>query len=160
MELNLFKKEEKSKDPSKKQTLSMHHSKKKNQDQGLQQLNVVRHELTDVVRILRTLENRYNNLMKKVQLTDQNMIQEHKRLNKELKIVDSDLIDSKKELNELDYKFGLIIKELSLCAKKQDVDLISKYMELWQPINFIRKQDAEKMIDQMLKDKTKKKVIK
>tara|TARA_Y100000034_G_scaffold87951_1_gene105497 strand:- start:135 stop:614 length:480 start_codon:yes stop_codon:yes gene_type:complete len=157
MELNLFKKEEKSKDPSKKQPINRSYSHNKKQDPGLEQLNMVRHELTDVVRILRTLENRYNNLMKKVQLTDQNMIQEHKRLNKELKIVDSDLIDAKKELNELDYKFGLIIKELSLCAKKQDVDLIRRYMELWQPMNFIRKQDAEKMVDQMLKDRVKKK---
>ena len=156
MELNLFKKEEKSQHPSNKQTFKMHHPSKQKQDQGLQQLNMVRHELTEVIRILRTLENRYNNLMKKVQLTDQNMIQEHKRLNKELKIVDSDLIDAKKELNELDYKFGLIIKELSLCAKKQDVDLIRKYLELWQPMNFIRKQDAEKMVDQMLKDSVKK----
>lgn len=120
-------------------------------------MSAAKQQLAEVVRVLRTLEDRYNNLMRKVQLTDQNMLSEHKRLNNELKLVDADLIDSKKELNELSYKFGLIIKELELTAKKQDVDLIKRYIELWQPMEFIRKKDAEKLVEDLLREKVKKK---
>lgn len=159
MELSLFKKEGKPKEEQKPSPIYFQPKPQvhKQQSQQSQQFIMMRQQLTEVIRILRTLEDRYNNLIKKVQLTDQNMLQEHKRLNKELKIVDSDLIDAKKELNELDYKFGLIVKELEVCAKKQDVNLIKKYIELWQPMDFIRKKDADKLVDRMLKDKIKKK---
>lgn len=154
MELTLFKKEKKEEGEVKEEAIKL---SKKQAQQREQTIDAIKQQLTELVRILRTLEDRYNNLMKKVQLTDQNMIEEHKRLNKELKITDSDLIDAKKELNELDYKFSLIMKELELCAKKKDVDLIKKYIELWQPMNFIRKKDTEKLIDDLLKERVKKK---
>ncbi len=129
----------------------------KNKAQENPALIQVRERLIEIVRILRTLEDRYNNLGRKAQLTDQNMIHEHKKLNKELKLVDSDLIETKKELNDLAYKYDMILKELELRAMKKDVDLVKRYIELWQPISFIRKKDAEKLIDNLIKNKIKKK---
>lgn len=155
---DMFKKEDEKLEQERNNDVSIKPTvQKSKQEDNLQAFNAIRQQLTEVVRMLRTLEDRYNNMMKKVQLTDQNMIEEHKKLNSELRLVDSDLTDAKKELNELDYKFGMIIKELDLCAKRKDVDLIRKYIELWQPTLFIRREDADKLIDQILKEKIRKK---
>jgi len=152
----MFKKGEKKPTLPSSQPAAVHvHKKQKKQDTHA--FDQIKQQLVEAIRILRTLEDRYNNLTKKVQLTDKNMIQEHKILNKELRLVDSDLIDTKKVLNELDYKFGLVIKELNVRAKKKDVDFITKYLDLWQPMTFIRRKDADRLIDDLLKDKIKKK---
>ncbi len=107
-------------------------------------------KLNNLTRSIRTLEERYNNLRRRTQLTDHNILVQHQRLNKELKLNDSDLIDIKRGLQKLNDKINLLQKELELCGKKQDLDILAKYIGYWTPLKFITRNEAEKIIQAAL----------
>lgn len=107
-------------------------------------------KLNNLTRSIRTLEERYNNLRRRTQLTDHNILVQHQKLNKELKINDSDLIDIKRNLQKLNDKINMLEKELELCGKKQDLDILAKYIGYWKPLNFITRSEAERIIQATL----------
>jgi len=107
-------------------------------------------KLNSLTRSIRTLEERYNNLRRRTQLTDHNILIQHQKLNKELHINDSDLVDIKRNLKKLNDKINMLEKELELCAKKQDLDIQAKYISYWQPLRFLTADDAERLIKNAL----------
>lgn len=99
---------------------------------------------------VRMIEDTNSNLRKKLSLIEQNMISENKKVNTEIRAFTSEINDVKKELADVKNKILLIIKELKLSAKKEDVDILSKYINLWEPINFVTQKEVEKIIDRKL----------
>lgn len=93
---------------------------------------------------LKILEDRYANLRKKTQLTDQNMIDSEKELWDELRSTNDDLIELKKKVNELLHKISQMNEELEGAAKKYDLKVIEKYLDLWQPMNFLTREEFER----------------
>jgi len=49
-----------------------------------------------------------------------------------------------------------IIKELDIFAKKEQLKVLEKYINLWNPLNFVTTKEVEKIIEEKLKkgDKT------
>ena len=115
-----------------------------------EQINEFIEKLNNLTRSVRTLEERYNNLRRRTQLTDHNILVQHQRLNKELRLNDSDLIDIKRGFQKLNNKIGMLDKELELCAKKQNLDILAKYIGYWRPLKFITRGEAEKIIQAAL----------
>jgi hypothetical protein len=109
--------------------------------------------VTSQMRNLRTLEERYSNIKKKMQLTDSLMMKEHKRLHSSVRSANSEILMLKKDLTELTYKMDLILKELTLSAKSVDLESLKKYIGIWQPMDFVRKDEVEKLVDEILKEK-------
>ncbi len=107
-------------------------------------------QINDVSRRLRILEERYTNIRRKGQVVEQNMLSENKKVNTEIKTVNSDISDLKRGIAELKSKMMLIVKELQLCAKKEDVQVLEKYINLWEPINFVTSNEVEKIVKSMI----------
>lgn len=99
---------------------------------------------------LKISEERYNDLRKKILLIEQNMISNHKKAMNEVKMLDSDIAELHNKINMIEERMILIIKELKLTAKKEDVDVMKKYVELWNPMRFATKDQVEKMIQENL----------
>lgn len=116
------------------------------QEESPEQIAEFIEKLNNLTRAIRTLEERYNNLRRRTQLTDHNILVQHQRLNKELRLNDSDLIDIKRDLQKLNDKINMLEKELDMCAKKQELDIQAKYIEYWRPLNFLTLADAERII--------------
>jgi predicted RNase H-like nuclease (RuvC/YqgF family) len=103
-------------------------------------------ELNNVSRRLMVLEERYTNLRKKTQVTDQNMLTNNKKVMTEIQTTNSEIDELKKQLADIIDKMKIIVRELKDCAKKQEVDVLNKYINIWQPINFITRDSALKLI--------------
>jgi hypothetical protein len=103
-------------------------------------------ELNNISRRLMVLEERYTNLRKKTQVTDQNMLTSGKKTMTEIQTTNSDIDELKKQLADIVDKMKIIVRELKECAKKQEVDVLNKYINIWQPINFITRDSALKLI--------------
>ena len=41
----------------------------------------------------------------------------------------------------------LIIKELKRTAGKEEITVLKKYLEYWNPINFVTKQDLDRTLE-------------
>jgi len=110
----------------------------------------VAQEVTDMGRRLRTLEERYANLQSKTQLTEQNMISRNRHFTTEIKTLNSDVNEIKKEINEIKERVLSIINELKVTAKKEDVRILEKYINLWEPINFVTRNEVEDIVKEIL----------
>ena len=89
-------------------------------------------------------------MRQKVQLLDQNALEMYKKLLAEIQTNSDDVKELKRIMSDLQNKILLLIKELRLSAKKEDVDVMIKYMDLWQPQNFVTREQVEKIVHELL----------
>lgn len=128
---------------------------KKKEEPGLTQAGVadVISEVNNANRRLRVLEDRYANIRDKMQFLEQNQIGGQKNLMTELRATQHDLLEAKRLFKELNERVMLLGQELANNAKKEDVLVLKRYIELWQPLNFVTRNQVEKMIAELLDEK-------
>ncbi len=102
--------------------------------------------INDLNRRLRVLEERYNNLQKKTQITEENMLSSFKKTNSTVSTFHDDINEFKKNIKMNDERTELIIKELKLTAKKEDIEVLNRYLELWEPVKFVTQNEVDKMV--------------
>lgn len=110
-------------------------------------------ELESTINRLRVLEERYTNIQTELRVTEENMINRNKRLTTELKTLTLDINELRKEINEIKDKVLMLIKELQSCAKKEDAKVLQKYIEMWEPMNFVTHKEVEDIINEKLAQK-------
>lgn len=110
-------------------------------------------ELENTVNRLRVLEERYTNLQTELKVTEENMINRNKKLTTEIKTLTSDINELKKEINEIKDRVLIVIKELQGCAKNEDVKVLQRYIEMWEPMNFVTHKEVEEIINEKLRQK-------
>ncbi len=110
-------------------------------------------QLRELSRRLRILEERYASQRKNIQVLEHNVLAENKKMQAQLRTVQSDNDDLKKQLYEMKQKFDLIGSELSDTAKRQDVIVLEKYINLWEPLNFVTRNEVEKLINSLIEGK-------
>lgn len=111
-------------------------------------------ELTDKINNLaarlRISEERYGELRKKLTLIEQNMLVHGKKSNTDIKAIDSEITEIKHSITEVEDRILTIIKELRLTAKKEDVGVMKRYVELWDPTKFVTVDTVEKIVKELL----------
>lgn len=110
-------------------------------------------DITNLSRRVRVLEERNTNMQNRMEIIEQNMISRHKQLNTEIKTMLSENNELKKDISEIKDRILMLIKELQISAKKEEVDILKKYMELWEPVNFVTHNEAEELIQEALSRK-------
>jgi IS1 family transposase len=118
-------------------------------------LTTLSNELNSVSRRLRMLEEHYTNLRRKTQLMDQNMLNRVKKFSTDFKTINSEISELRQMLADINNKILLIIRELRLCAKKEEVNVLQKYVSMWEPVNFITRKEVEDIIKDVLSKKEK-----
>ncbi|MBI2133690.1 hypothetical protein HYU11_03335 [Candidatus Woesearchaeota archaeon] len=98
------------------------------------------------LRGLRTLEERYSNLVRRIQVDEQNSLSSGKKVNSEIKAINLEIAEIKKGLESINAKIDIIAKELSTLSKKEEVDVLKKYLNLWEPLNFVTHNEVEKIV--------------
>ncbi len=99
---------------------------------------------------VRISEERYSEIRKKLLLVEQNMLSNHKKAMAEIKAVQGDVTEMRRTIQAVEDKIITIIKELRLTARKEDIDVMKRYLELWDPVKFVTAERVEKLIDDKL----------
>lgn len=102
--------------------------------------------VNDIASRLRVLEERYSNLRKKTQVTDQNLIESEKSMLKELEELNQKVLDLKHGIFDMNEKITTMLGELSNCVKEEEFTAIARYVELWEPANFVTRDEVKKKI--------------
>ncbi|MBW3014732.1 hypothetical protein KY335_05860 [Candidatus Woesearchaeota archaeon] len=102
--------------------------------------------LGNLGRRIRVLEERYNNLRKQFQFSDQLMLKNKKNIHAEIKAMDLTLSEINKELVGIKDRAGQMSAEIKGCAKLSEFKLLEKYVDMWRPVNFLTREQAMKMI--------------
>jgi|SRR3989338_8207008 len=107
-------------------------------------------DVQDINRRLRILEERYTNLRRTVQVNEQNVLSINKNILNEISTLRQELNTLKENMGLLQEKIEQIIDELQVSAKKTDVQILEKYINLWQPVKFVTEKDVERIVDRLL----------
>ena len=111
-------------------------------------------DLSTLSRRLRLLEEGFTNLRRFFQVTEENIIAKNKHYSAEIKTIASDITEIRKEVQELKDKLLLVIRELQTVARKEEVKVLEKYINLWNPVKFVSQNEIEGIINEVL-DKRK-----
>lgn len=114
-------------------------------------------ELSSVNRRVRVLEERYTNLRRKSQVTEHNMLTTNKKLMTDIKTLTTEIDEIKKEMDIVKSTLRQIIEELKKTAKKEEVKMLEKYINLWEPIKFITHNEIEKIVKDIIEKEEEKK---
>ncbi len=93
------------------------------------------------------LEGKINTLAREVDLVKNDLIRKNAMLSKEVKSTNSEVLELKRQQDQFAQKMELIIKELKQTAGSEDVAVIKKYIELWNPLQFVTQRDLERSVD-------------
>lgn len=95
---------------------------------------------------VRILESRYSLMRDRLFLINQNMLAEYKRLNKEIRFIDDELKGLKQEVNEVKNLLRKLLAEIDGFARKEDLKVVQKYLDIINPINFMTEDDVKKIV--------------
>ncbi len=110
-------------------------------------------EMNTLSRRMRINEERSVNIRKKTQMIEHNMITNHKKLLSEIKYVNEEIADIKREFEELKAHVRSFSRELQESAKKEDVQVLERYINLWQPVEFVTRNEVEKIVKEIMNQK-------
>ncbi len=95
---------------------------------------------------VRTLENKYNLLGERLLIVNQNMIEEYKKLIKELRILTQGIHEVKADILTVKETTNTIIREMENFAKKEQLKVLEKYIDLWSPIKFVTDEQLQEAL--------------
>jgi len=107
-------------------------------------------DISNLSRRLRMLEEGFTNLRRALQVTEQNMLDKNKIFTTELRTILSDISDMKKDINDVKEKIMEIVKELQTSAKRDEVKLLEKYINYWNPVKFVTQNEVQQIVKEML----------
>lgn len=95
---------------------------------------------------IRILESKYNSLRERILIINQNMIDEYKKLIQEVKLVNEEIKDVKKDVFEIKEAVKHLARGTEVFAKKEDLKVLEKYINLWNPLKFVTEKEVEEII--------------
>jgi hypothetical protein len=123
----------------------------KKQPADFEAFNNISKNVNNVAANLRILEERYSTLRNKSQVSEQSMISMEKEIRGDIRLLSDDLLDLKRSLNDIKDKLRLISGEISNLVKKEDFKVVERYVDMWQPMNFITRNELNKLIEEKKK---------
>ena len=106
----------------------------------------VSNQFEEIMRRLRLLEERYSGLRKKTQFTEQNMLKDAKDIFLEIRTLNETISGIKNDVSMLNENIVKLETEIEMSVNKSELQTLSKYVELWQPIEFLTRKQAEELL--------------
>jgi len=107
-------------------------------------------DLSKIYVWIRGIESKLNNLRRELDLLKMDSAKKYEKLGKEVKVMSTDILEIKREREKVIEKMDLIIKELKLTAGKEEVLILKKYIDLWNPMNFATQRDVERLVEEKI----------
>ncbi len=96
---------------------------------------------------LKGLEVKINKLSREFDLVKNESLRKGAQSKKDLRHINQELLELREQQEKLSQKVDLIIKELKQTAGKEELDVIKKYLEFWNPLNFVTQNDLERLFE-------------
>jgi len=105
---------------------------------------------------LRILEGKYNLMRERLFIINENMIDHYKSLSIEINSLKVDIKEIKDGLFSLKEATKDIIKELDFFARKEQLKILEKYINLWNPFDFVTEEEVLNLIKEKKRRKNAK----
>jgi len=99
---------------------------------------------------VRVSEQRTSEIRNKILMIEHNMLTNHKKALTEIKSLQTQIMEMKHSMTAVQDRIITVIKELRLMASKEDVGVMKRYVELWNPMKFVSVDQVDRIIDEKL----------
>ncbi len=106
----------------------------------------------EIERRLRSLEEKYSNLERRSQITEENMLSSNRKMKAEIKLGSGEISDLKAQAADINEKIKALVRELQGFARAEDVDVIRKYLNLIEPLGFVTQNEVERIVQQKVEE--------
>jgi predicted nucleic acid-binding Zn-ribbon protein len=121
--------------------------------------------LLTVVQRQKDLESSVDLLSEKLELLDHNAVKNFKKYNNEMKELRVEIRDLKVSMEQIKEFNEKVARQMKMLAGRDEVTKLEKYIDLWEPMNFLTrdemedfrskiKEDFEKIIEKFLHEET------
>ena len=107
-----------------------------------------RERISSLATSMRVVEDRYNTLRKKLQMTDDELIEAQQSFEKERKVLDEQILECKERIRELESEVKEMKEEISKAVHRRDFRYLKKYVDYWDPSRFITRDEAQSLLDE------------
>lgn len=104
--------------------------------------------LAEVNSRIRLLESKYTLMRERVFVINQNMIEEYKKLMADIKGINEDLTEIKRDVAKMKEITANTVKEMEFLARKDQLKVLEKYINFWNPLNFVTEQEVRDLIEE------------
>ena len=109
--------------------------------------------LSDINTRINDLEEKQNITTEKLSVLSQTLLNTAQRINKDNQIINEDLSAMKQALQKMRDTTNMMIEQSADFVRRQEVQMLDKYMKNWQPMKFATIDDVKKMISEAIKNK-------
>jgi len=106
----------------------------------------------DVVGRIRDIENKVVILRDRIFVTDKNMIEEYRKINMGLRNINNELREVKADISKMKQTIKHMVQEVEDFARKDELRVLEKYINLWNPLNFVTDKEVEQIIKKHIKE--------
>jgi len=117
----------------------------------------VKSDINSISMRIRLLEESTKNVRRMSKITEETLILKTREANTEFKTITSDINEIRKEVFEIKDKILTIIRELQITAKSDEVKVLEKYLNLWNPIKFATHDEVDRIVNEALEKKEQEK---
>lgn len=107
-------------------------------------------DIRNLSRRLRLLEESFTNMRRSSRVIEQNIQTKHKNFSSEIKTINSDISEIRNDILEIKDKILLLFQELKSSAKLDQLKVLEKYINLWNPVKFVTQNEVETMIKDLI----------
>ncbi|MBI2670975.1 hypothetical protein HYX18_03295 [Candidatus Woesearchaeota archaeon] len=115
-------------------------------------------ELNELSGRIRILESKYSLARDRIFLINQNMVESHKKLMVQIDSLNSDIKEIKNDVFVIKESLRTLIKEFDSFAKKEDVKVLEKYINMWNPLKFVTEDQVKELLKTSGKKRGRKKI--
>jgi len=112
--------------------------------------------LASITTRMKLAEERYSNLAKRNQITEESLLSFEHDIKAELRTLTRQTVDLRKRMNEINQKVDSILGELNSVVRKHEFAVIDRYIDMWQPMQFLTRDEAKRIIADIRMTDTKK----
>ena len=102
---------------------------------------------------VKSLESKLNGLRREFELVKNNATRSSQDSKQKIHNINSELTDLQHKVSKMDEKLDLIIAELKRTAGSEELDVLKKYIEFWNPMEFVTQRDIERIVEQKIADR-------
>lgn len=114
-------------------------------------------EMVKLFTWVKSLETKINSLTREFELIKNESLRAQTHLKAEVKHISDSVLEVKHAHEKLNQTVDLLVKEIKQTAGSSEVEVLKKYIEYWNPMNFVTQKDLDRYFEVKMKDLEEKK---
>ena len=106
---------------------------------------------SEMNRKLAIIEDRLQTLRDHIALVEKDSLEKTKALAVEVHEYDEKIDVIRKEIEKIESMIERIVSKLELFASKEQLKVLERYLNFWNPLDYVTKKDVEELINEKLK---------